>query len=154
MDVLLLGASGRIGQRVTTELLDRGHAVTGVSRSGTIEDIEDPDLVTVAGNATGADDIAKLVTGHDAVASTLGPGEDEDPEVLMEMMTAVVEGQRRASVDRLVWTGAGGLEVAPGTKLVADEEGDSHISVEDFAIALVDELESGDGVHSYVGTGY
>jgi len=26
--------------------------------------------------------------------------------------------------------------------------------VEDFAIALVDELESGDGVHSYVGTGY
>ena len=71
------------------------------------------------------------------------------------MMTAVVEGQRRASIDRLVWTGgAGGLEVAPGTKLVADEEGDSHISVEDFAIALVDELESGDGVHSYVGTAY
>ena len=62
MDVLLLGASGRIGQRVTTELLDRGHAVTVVSRSGTIEDIEDPDLVTVAGNATGADDIAKLAT--------------------------------------------------------------------------------------------
>jgi len=108
MDVLLLGASGRIGQRVTTELLDRGHAVTVVSRSGTIEDIEDPDLVTVAGNATGADDIAKLATGHDAVASTLGPGEDEDPEVLMEMMTAVVEGQRRASVDRLVWTGGAG----------------------------------------------
>ena len=39
-------------------------------------------------------------------------------------------------------------------ELVADEEGNSYISMEDFAIALVDELESGDGVHSYVGTGY
>jgi len=212
MDVLLLGASGRIGQRVTNELLDRGHAVTGVSRSGTVEGIEDPDLVTVAGDATDADDVAKLATGHDAVASALGPGEDEDPEVLTEMMTAVVEGQRRASVDRLVWTGgAGGLEVAPGTKLVdteefpdeweglaraaieaygiledaeelewtylapaaltepgertgeyrtaegelvADEDGDSYISMEDFAVAFADELESGDGVHTYLGTGY
>ncbi|TKX74911.1 NAD-dependent epimerase/dehydratase family protein [Halorubrum sp. GN11_10-6_MGM] len=212
MDVLLLGASGRIGQRVATELLSRGHSVTGVSRSGSVEGIDDDAFVAVAGDATDADQVARLAAGHDTVASALGPGEGDDPEVLTEMIEAVVEGLRRASVDRLVWTGgAGGLSVGPDTRLVetaefpdewepvaraaieayeilaaaddlrwtylapaaliepgertgeyrtadgelvADDSGDSYISMEDFAVALVDELDSGDGVHTYVGTGY
>jgi len=212
MDVLLLGASGRIGHRIANELLDRGHAVTGVSRSGDVEGIDDPDFQSVAGDATDATDIADLAEGHDAVASALGPSEDEDVDVLVEMANAVVAGMRDAGVERLVWTGgAGGLYVGPDTRLVeteefpddwepvaraaieayeifedaddlqwsyvapaaliepgertgeyrtaegelvADEDGDSYISTEDFAIAFVDELESGDAVHTYLGTGY
>lgn len=211
MNVLLLGASGRIGRRTATELLDRGHAVTGVSRSGTVEGIDDDEFVAVAGDATDPDDVAKLATGHDAVVSALGPSDDESPEILTEMMDAVVEGLRRADVDRLVWTGgAGGLEVGPETmlietedfpeewepvaraaidaydilseaddltwtylapaaviepgertgeyrtaerELVTDDEGDSYISMEDFAVALVDELEEENAVHTYLGTG-
>ncbi|GCF15055.1 hypothetical protein Harman_29900 [Haloarcula mannanilytica] len=212
MDVLLLGASGRIGQRTATELTDRGHAVTGVSRSGTVDGVEAAEFVAVAGDATNADDITKLATGHDAVVSALGPSDDESPEVLTEMMEAVIDGLRRAAVDRLVWTGgAGGLKVGPDTmlietedfpeewepiaraaidaydildetddlkwsyvapaaliepgertgayrtaehELVADEEGDSYISMEDFAIALADELEEENAVYTYLGTGY
>jgi putative NADH-flavin reductase len=212
MDVLLLGASGRIGHRIANELLDRGHAVTGVSRSGDVEGVDDPDFQAVAGDATNAVDVADLAEGHDAVASALGPSEDEDVTVLVEMAEAVVEGMRDADVDRLVWTGgAGGLHVGPDTRLietedfpedwepvaraaieayevfedaddldwtyvapaaliepgertgeyrtaegelVADEEGDSYISMEDFAVAFADELESGDHVHTYLGTGY
>jgi len=212
VNVLLLGASGRIGRRVATELLDRGHTVTGVSRSGTVDGADDEDFVAVAGDATDPDQVARLAAGHDAVASALGPGEDESPEVLPEMMDAVIEGLRRASVDRLVWTGgAGGLSVGPDTRLVeteefpdeweglalaaidaydvlaeaedlewtylapaalvepgertgeyrtaagelvADEDGDSYISMEDFAVALADELDDPQGVHTYLGTGY
>ncbi|MGQ3413684.1 NAD(P)-dependent oxidoreductase [Natrinema sp. LN54] len=212
MDILLLGASGRIGNRIADELLDRGHRVTGVSRSGTIEGLDDPDLVAISGDATEPDDIAKLATGHDAVASALGPSDDESPEILTEMMESAIEGLRRASVDRLVWTGgAGGLHIGPETRLiesddfpeewepvaraaidafdilndaddlewtylapaamiepgertgeyrtaagelVADEEGDSYITMEDFAIAFADELEEANAVHTYLGTGY
>jgi len=212
VNVLLLGASGRIGQRVATELLERGHSVTGVSRSGTVDGVADEDFVAVAGDAADPDQVAHLATGHDAVASGLGPAEEESPEVLPELMEAVVEGLRRASVDRLVWTGgAGGLSVGPDTRLVeteafpdewegvalaatdayevlseaedlewtylapaaliepgertgeyrtaegelvADEDGDSYISMEDFAVALADELEDPQGVHTYLGTGY
>jgi len=212
MRVLLLGASGRIGERVATELLDRGHEVTGVSRSGTVEGIEDDSFVAVAGDAADPDAVARLATGHDAVASALGPGEGEDPSVLVELMGSVIEGMRRASVERLVWTGgAGGLHVGPDTRLVetdefpdeweglarsaidayevlseaddiewtylapaaiiepgertgeyrtaegeliADDEGDSYISMEDFAVALADLFESGEAVHTYLGTGY
>lgn len=209
---LLLGASGRIGRRVATELLDRGHEVTGVSRGGTVEGVDHPSFVAVSGDASDPDAVARLATGHDAVASALGPSEGEDPTVLVGLMDAVVEGMRRASVDRLVWTGgAGGLHVGPDTRLVetdefpdeweglarsaieayedlaeaddlewtylapaaliepgertgeyrtaeselvADEDGDSYISMEDFAVALADLLESGEAVHTYLGTGY
>jgi len=212
MRVLLLGASGRIGRRVATELLDRGHEVTGVSRSGTVEGIDHSSFVAVSGDASNPDAVARLATGHDAVASALGPSDGEDPAVLVELMDAVVEGMRRASVDRLVWTGgAGGLHVGPDTRLVeteefpdewepvaraaidayenlaeaddlawtylapaaliepgertgeyrtaegelvANEDGDSYISMEDFAVALADLLGSGDAVHTYLATGY
>ncbi|QCS44315.1 NAD(P)-dependent oxidoreductase [Natrinema versiforme] len=212
MNVLLLGASGRIGQRIATELLDRGHKVTGVSRSGDIDGIDDPDFTAVAGDATDPDDIAALAAGHDTVASALGPAEDADVEILTEMTEAVIEGLREADVDRLVWTGgAGGLSVGPDTKLVdtdefpeeavpiaeahidaleiirdandlqwsyiapatliepgertgeyrtadgelvTDEDGESHISMEDFAIAFADELETDDAVHTQLAVGY
>ncbi len=212
MDVLLLGASGRIGQRIAKELLDRGHKVTGVSRSGHVDGVDHPEFHTVAGDATNEVDIADLAEGHDAVASALGPSEDEGPGVLVEMAEAVVAGMRDADVQRLVWTGgAGGLYVGPDTRLietedfpdewkpvaraaieayevfeeaddldwtyvapaaliepgertgeyrtaegelVADEDGESYISMEDFAIAFVDELESGEAIHTYLGTGY
>ncbi|WP_330630095.1 NAD(P)-dependent oxidoreductase [Halocatena halophila] len=212
MNVLLLGASGRIGRRAATELLDRGHNVTGVSRSGTVAEIDSDAFVVVAGDATVSEDVAKLAAGHDAVVSTLGPGGDVSPDILTEMVTAVIDGMRHGAVDRLVWTGgAGGLMVNPETmlietadfpeewkpvasaaidayeilreaddlawtyvapaamiqpgdrtgeyrtadrELVTDDEGESHISMEDFAVALVDELESERSVHTYLGTGY
>ncbi|WP_148415923.1 NAD(P)-dependent oxidoreductase [Haloferax sp. KTX1] len=212
MNVLLLGASGRIGTRIANELLNRGHAVTGVSRSGAVGGVDDPDFSAVAGDATDADQLARLAAGHDAVASALGPSDDESPEALVEMLDAVLDGMRRASVDRLVWTGGAGiLNVAPDTRLidspefpeewkpvasaaieayglledaddlrwtyvapaaliepgertgefrtargelVADEDGESRISMEDFAIAFADELESGDAVHEQLAVGY
>jgi len=212
MDVLLLGASGRIGRRAADELLGREHAVTGVSRSGNVDEIDDLDFVSLAGDATEADDMAKLASGHDAVVSTLGPSDDEDPAVLTEMMQAVTDGLRRASVDRLVWTGgAGGLKIGPETRLiesdefpeewepiaraaidafevlrdveaiewtyvapaamiepgertgeyrtadgelVTDEDGESYISMADFAIALADELETADATYTYLGVGH
>ncbi|MFC5970696.1 NAD(P)-dependent oxidoreductase [Halomarina salina] len=212
MQVLLLGASGRIGRRIANELLDRGHGVTGVSRSGTVEGVDDDDFVAVSGDATDPDDVARLATGHDAVASALGPSEDESPDVLTEMLDGVVEGMRRADVDRLVWTGGAGiLQVGPDTRLieteefpeewkplasaaidayghleeatdlrwtylapaaliepgertgdyrtatgelVADEDGDSYVSMEDFAVAFADELENENGVHDVLAVGY
>lgn len=60
MNALLFGASGRIGHRIARELLARGHEVTGVSRSGDIEGIDDADFEAVAGDAIDADDVARL----------------------------------------------------------------------------------------------
>lgn len=212
MDVLLFGASGRIGRRIADELLDRDHDVTGASRSGEIADVEHPDFEAVAGDATDPDEVARLAEGRDAVASALGPSDDSDVGVLTEMATGLLEGLDRTDVDRLVWVGgAGGLNAEPGTKfvetdefpdeiepiarahidaleilreaddvdwsylappaviepgertgeyrtaagkLVADEDGESYISMEDYAVAFVDELENDDAIHTQLGVGY
>jgi putative NADH-flavin reductase len=212
MNVLLLGASGRIGQRIANEHLERGHKVTGVSRSGAIDTIDDPDFKMIGGDATDPDEIAALAEGYDAVESALGPSEDDSVETLVAMAEALVTGLRRTDVDRFVWTGgAASLSVGPDTKLVEtdefpdelvpigeahietlkifrdvtdlqwsyvtppaqiepgertgeyrtsegqlvfDEDGDSHISMEDFAIAFVDELETGGAIHTQLGVGY
>lgn len=212
MRVLLFGASGRIGRRIADERLGRGHEVTGVSRSGEVDGVDDPGFEAVAGDATDPDRVAELAEGHDAVASALGPREDEEPGVLPEMAEAVVEGLGRTDVDRLVWVGgAGGLEVAPGTllvdteefpdaaepvaragiealgvfrgsddldwlyvapaaiiepgertggyrtaegELVVDEDGESYVTMEDYAIAFADELERGDRSRVAIGVGY
>jgi putative NADH-flavin reductase len=70
-----------------------------------------------------------------------------------------------ASAEDLAWTYlAPAALIEPGERtgeyrtaegeLVADEDGDSYISMEDFAIALVVRLEEGEAVHTYLGTGY
>lgn len=212
MNVLLLGASGRIGQRTADELLRRDHDVTGVSRGGTIDGIDDPDLTAESGDATDPEQVAELAAGHDAVVSALGPSRGDSPDILSEMIESVIAGMRETGVDRLVWTGgAGGLHAAPDTQLInteafpeearpvaeaaidayeriedideidwtyvgpaaiiepgertgsyrsadgeliVDGEGTSYISMEDFAIALVDELEEDNAIHTYLGVGH
>lgn len=212
MKVLLLGASGRIGTRTAEELLQRDHEVTGVSRSGTVDGVDDTNLTEVAGDATDSDTVAELASGHDAVISALGPSGEQEPSILAKMINAVVEGMRETDVDRLIWTGgAGGLYIddetllidseafpeearpvaeaaieayaeiedvedirwsymgpaafiEPGERtgsyrtadrqLIADEDGNSYISMEDFAIALVDELEEPNAIHTYLGVGH
>lgn len=104
-------------------LLEGGHTITGVSRSGEIVGIDHPDFEAVAGDATDPDAVAKLAVGHDAVASALCPGEDEHVDVLTDLAAGLIGGLRQAGVDRLPCVGsAGGLSVGPNTKLLETDE--------------------------------
>jgi putative NADH-flavin reductase len=189
MKIALVGATGRVGTRLVTELLSRGHAVTGIAlhlpadvRAG---------ITILQADATRPASLAPRLVGHDAVISA-ARFETSDADALI---TAV----KTAGVKRLlVVGGAGSLKVAPGKALVdtdgfpeafkaeatagarflerlrsepdldwtflspsanfapgertgrfrlggdqllSDAEGRSHISMEDFAIAMVDEVE-------------
>ncbi|MCK2212551.1 NAD(P)H-binding protein [Actinomadura sp. ATCC 31491] len=108
MKILVFGATGMIGQRIVAELTDRGHEVTGVSRTGG----------PVKGDVR---DTATLAKGHDAIVSAIAPPRDgTDPEgPFLEANRALVDGAREAGVRRLIVVGgAGSLKVAPGLDLV------------------------------------
>ena len=191
MKVALIGASGNVGSRVLTELLGRGHEVTGIARHP--EKLQRHDRLAVKqGDINDEAGLATLLAGHDAVISAVR-FQSANPQSLIGSV-------RRAGVKRLlVVGGAGSLEVAPGVQLVdtpdfseaykpealagrdflnllRDERkldwtflspsalfvpgertgkfrlgterllvgsgGESKISFEDYAIALVDELET------------
>ncbi len=190
MKVAVIGIRGRVGSRLATELLLRGHSVTGIGRSPVKIDPR-PGVTLKQGDATQSLTLAPLLAGHDAVLSA-SRFQTSDANGLI---TAV----KKAGVKRLLIVGgAGSLEVAPGKALVdtpdfpeaykvearagvkfldtlrnekeldwtylspsaelspgertgkfriggdqllVDSNGKSWISMEDFAIAMVDEVE-------------
>jgi uncharacterized protein len=190
MKVALIGASGRVWSRLATELLRRGHQVTGIVRKPG-EIAARPGMTVKQGDATNASALAAVIAGHDAVISA-SRFQTSDPKALLAAL-------RSANVSRLlVVGGAGSLAVAPGKalmnaadfpeafkaeatagaqflealrqehdldwtflspsanfapgertgtfrlggdELLVDANGKSWISMEDFAVAMVDELE-------------
>ena len=190
MKVALIGTRGRVGSRLATELLSRGHTVTGIGRSPVKVDPR-PGVTMMQGDATQPSILAPLIVGHDAILSA-SRFQTSDANALI---TAV----KKAGVKRLlVVGGAGSLEASPGKMLVdtpdfpeaykvearagvkfldtlrnekdldwtylspsadfspgertgkfridgdrllVDSNGKSWVSMEDFALAMVDELE-------------
>jgi putative NADH-flavin reductase len=190
--IALLGITGRAGSRIASELLARGHDVTGIARK--VDGVEArPGLSIEAADAKSVDALVPLLRGHDAVISSTRFADGTDAATLLA-------AARQAGVPRLlVVGGAGSLEVAPGAALIdapgfpdaykpeaaagavmlaalrreqeldwsflspsaifepgqrtarfrvggnsllSDANGKSWISMEDYAIALVDEIEN------------
>lgn len=68
MDVLIVGGTGFIGTTLTTELLDRGHDVTVLSRNPGTADLPEG-VEEVAGDVTAYDSIEGAFEGMDAVVN-------------------------------------------------------------------------------------
>lgn len=191
MKIALIGATGNVGSSLLTELLKRGHQVTGIARHP--ERLEPRQGVTArSGDVMDPAGLVPLLRGHDVVISSVR-FLASDPRLLLEAV-------KKAGVKRLlVVGGAGSLEVAPGVQLLdtpnfpevakaeasagreflnvlrneqdldwtflspsalfaagertgrfrlgtdqllVDAKGESKISFEDFAMAMIDELET------------
>ena len=109
MKIALIGVSGRVGSRLLTELLDRGHEVTGIARD--ISKLTSrPRLVLKEADATQPTRLVPLLGGHDVVISAMR----FESSNAVALMGAV----KQAGVKRLmVVGGAASLEVAPGQSL-------------------------------------
>ena len=199
MKIALFGL-GMIGQRVAIEALNRGHEVKGIVRDPASVQFSDPRLTIVQGTLSDLDGVVQAITGYDVVINATGPRHDgsDNPETYLSNAHTLIEGLKRAGVQRLlVVGGAGSLEVAPGVQLVdtpefpeawkagasalrdalpiyraanldwtflspaamiapgertgnyrtgndqllTDDKGNSNISAEDYAVAMVDEIE-------------
>src|SRR2546423_1808673 len=123
MQLVVFGATGNVGQRVVAEALRRGHEVVGVVRDPAAVQSPDSRVGLVKGDATKADDVARVVRGADAVVSATSPrpnagGLPAPP--LAANSRAMIKGLRDAKVKRVLYVGgASSLEVAPG-KALAD----------------------------------
>jgi uncharacterized protein len=195
MKIALIGITGNVGARVASELVRRGHQVTGIARN---PKKAQPlaGLVLRQGDVLQGAEMSTLLSGHDAVIHSVKFRDTDAAKVIL--------ATKQSGVPRLlVVGGAGSLEVAPGVELVdspgfpaiykaealagrdflqalraekqldwtylspsaffapgertgkfrvgrdqllVGADGESKISMEDFAIALVNELEK--PVHS------
>jgi putative NADH-flavin reductase len=124
MKIALIGASGFVGGVILEEALNRGHAVTALSRHPEKLPLK-PRLKAVACDIMHDSDLAKAVAGHDIVISAYNPGW-ENPEILdltIKGTRIIIDAAKKAAVKRLlVVGGAGSLEVKPGVQLVDTPE--------------------------------
>jgi putative NADH-flavin reductase len=185
MKVALIGASGRVGQRLVVELTGRAHQVTGITRQPAetgvpmvVADANDRaalaaairgnDALTVAGRFVSMEAATILSALADAGvprllvvggAGTLfaAPGLQliDAPGIPAEFLPEMTGGKRflaTLQASDVDWTFLSpAAQFAPGERtgiyrlggddLMRDAEGNSRISYEDLAKALVDELE-------------
>ena len=124
MKIVVIGATGNIGRHAAREALSRGHEVVGVVRDPGAVQPPDPRVRLVQGDATRAEDVARVVKGADAVVSAISPRPNArglPAPSLAANARAVIGGLRAAGVTRVLYVGgAGSLEVAPG-KALADQ---------------------------------
>ncbi|TWI96697.1 hypothetical protein JN11_03809 [Mucilaginibacter frigoritolerans] len=212
MKIAVFGASGRIGSRIVTEALNRGHNVTAIVRHPEDYKNERSHLRVAKGDLFNTQDVEAAAFDHDAVVCAYNYTNGATPSSIVEIATPLLNGLKQAHVKRLIIVGgAGSLEVSPGLQLVdtpnfpveykpaalahrealkvykqekqiewtyvspaaeiapeerrgsfrtgtnqliKDENGRSFISMEDFAVAIIDEIMNPQHIRERFTVGY
>lgn len=116
MRVAVLGATGRTGVPLVTELVRRGHEVTVLVRDPSKHPFNDVSKVT--GSVTDRGALAEALSGVDAVVSALGPTEKE-PDLHTTTAHLIVE--LLPSAGRFIGVSGAGIDVPGDQKGTRDK---------------------------------
>lgn len=199
MNIGVIGATGRIGQRIVAEALQRGHNVTAFTSDAAKIPADKGKVTWKTANVMNADSVGAAMQGQDVLISSYGPAMGADPKPLSTSAETLLKaGEKHPKVRVLMVGGAGSLEMASGKtvidsgvipkewiavpiahkdalevfkknstvnwtyfspagsiqpgertgkfrlggeQLIVGENGKSEISMEDYAVALLDEVE-------------
>ena len=126
LDIVIYGASGKVGSHVVQEALDRGHRVTAVSRRPEQIEIRHENLSVVRGDLLDKASVTEIVTGKDVVILSVRGviGDSGSPEsalqfIAAEMLVDAVFQQGDRAPRLLHVGGSGSLEVEPGVLYAA-----------------------------------
>ncbi len=127
LNILVYGATGKVGSHVVSEALDRGHFVTAVSRDPSRISARHENLVAAKGDLLDEQSIASLAADKDVIVVSVRGivGKSKNPEdaiqrIAVEKVTNVLRDMGDAAPRLIHVGGAGTLEVEPG-KLYADK---------------------------------
>jgi putative NADH-flavin reductase len=103
MKLFVLGATGRTGQEIVQQALERGHHVTASVRSPEAVVSRHERLSVLKGNAADENQLFEAIQGHDAVLFALGPREVFKPSTLLhDSALATTRAMQRSGVKRLL----------------------------------------------------
>ncbi len=101
MKIVLFGASGKVGQLLTTELINRGHKVTAFIYGSSPFD-ENQNLTIITGDVHNLENVEEAILGNDAVVSTLGSWGTKSKDILSSAMTNIVPAMEKQKIKRII----------------------------------------------------
>lgn len=108
MKLAILGATGRTGIPLIQQALDAGDEVIALARTPSKMPIQHERLKVVQGDAMNAADVAKVVSGADAVLVAIGHTKDTPRNMQAIAARNIVNAMKQFGVKRLIaLTGAG-----------------------------------------------
>ncbi|WP_160724986.1 NAD(P)-dependent oxidoreductase [Bacillus sp. USDA818B3_A] len=106
MNILVLGATGRVGSQIVTYTLhDRHHVTVLVRTPGKIQ-INNENLTIIQGNVLNKDDIVRAMHGIDVVISALNT---DGSTTLSESMPLIIEAMENEGIKRIITLGTAGI---------------------------------------------
>ena len=108
MDLIVFGASGRLGLKIVEQALTGGHRVRAFVRTPSKITMQHPYLTLFQGDSMDAGAVSKALAEQDAVISALGPERPPIPEMMEKSARNIVTAMKEHGIYRLVsTTGAG-----------------------------------------------
>ncbi|NNC10327.1 SDR family oxidoreductase [Planctomonas sp. JC2975] len=115
MNIVVFGANGPTGRLVVRLALERGHAVTAVTRNPGFFPFGDARLRVVAGDVLEPETIRPLLAGQDAVLSALGvPYSKEEIATYSSGGRSMIDAMHEHGVRRLVCVSSSAVDLAAG----------------------------------------
>jgi putative NADH-flavin reductase len=119
MKIVIFGASRGTGLKVLEQALVAGHTVTAFVRSPHKLTIQHVNLTLFQGDVLDASAVEKVIAGHEAVISTLGPTRPPIPGMMEIAARNIVNAMKKNDVHRLIsTTGAGVRQVEDQPKFI------------------------------------
>ncbi|MDT8862118.1 SDR family oxidoreductase [Alkalihalobacillus sp. MEB130] len=106
MNILLLGATGRVGSHIVTHALNDSHHVTVLVRTPEKIQIKKDNLTIIQGNVLHKDDIVHAMHGCDVVISALNT---DGTTTLSESMAHIIEAMETEGTKRIITVGTAGI---------------------------------------------
>lgn len=106
MNILILGATGRVGSQIVTFALHDRHHVTVLVRNPEKILINNGNLTVFQGNVLNKDDIVRVMQGIDVVISALNT---DGTTTLSESMPLIIEAMENEGIKRIITIGTAGI---------------------------------------------
>jgi len=106
MNILILGATGRVGGQIVNYALRDGHQVIAFVRTPEKIQINHEKLTVMQGNVLNKDDIVRAMQGIDVVLSALNT---DGATTLSESMPHIIEAMENEGVQRIITVGTAGI---------------------------------------------
>lgn len=106
MNILILGATGRVGSHMVTYALQDGHHVTALVRTPEKVQPLHANLTILQGNVLNQEDVARAVQGSDVVISALNT---DGTSTLTDSMPFIIEAMYDEGIERIITVGTAGI---------------------------------------------